>query len=505
MLRSLLLSTASNGARFVVATVITLVMTPVYIQQLGNYDYGIWEILGSVVGYLGLIDLGLRPTISRFAAYFSRRDDGGDQISLFATSVGLMAGVGIIISLSLLAWSLTFPNILAPGEGSSGRYAFVIQLFALHVLGSFPYYALESIFEGRLWYPTKNNIAITHQVLSASFLYFYLPHYDPLVLMIATNLVSTLSKLVVLLGLLHFPRYGGYRLKPSRFDLALVVRMIRFGSKSMAQGIAGKISKRADSVLIGVFLGPQNIVFFNLAHMLIQRVGSLTQIISHAFMPAFSTMHAANDQAGMERYFFAGTKYVYALQAGASLGLIVVGDAFISLWVGPEYGEAAAPLIWILALGMLLAGSLPLHNRLLTALDRHGRLAALYSGRAVLNVGLTLILIRPYGLLGVALATLGAQLVFTPMIWCAVFTQLQARPWDYLRNNVVPILACAVLMAGATAGTASLTGIGSWGTWLAAVVTGMVVYSLLLSLIVLDDEDRAFLHQVWQKRPGGGA
>lgn len=489
MLRSLLISTASNGSRFLVATVITLVMTPVYIHQLGNYDYGIWEILGSIVGYLGLLDLGLRPTIARFAAYF-RTDSRGQQQRLFTTSVALMSGVGLIASLALIAWSLTFPGILAADDEAIGRYTAVIQLFAVHVLISFPYFALESIFEGRLWYTTKNNIAIGHKILGATFLYLYLPTYDPLVLMVVVNLTMTLSKLLILLALLHLPAYGRYRLRSRYADKSLVARMFRFGSKSLAQGIAGQISNRADPLLIGVFLGAEKIVFFHLAQTLLTRTRSLTQMLGHAFMPAFATLSAADDKAAIENYFFTGTKFVFAIRAAASAGMIALGPAFISLWIGPDYGETAQPIVWILATASVIGGSLPLHNRLLTAINRHGRLAILYSLRACLNVALTILLIPFLGLTGVALATLLAHLLLIPFTWRLVFSYIEATPIHYLRTNIVPTIAVACVMLATLGLLLHWNPVDSWLDLAIAVAFGGGLYLALFTSLCLSRAER---------------
>ena len=501
MLRSLLASTASNGSRFAVTTIITLVMTPVYIHELGNYDYGIWEIMMSVVGYLGLLDMGLRPTISRFTAYLSRSDDPAEQSALFATSLCMMAVVGLLISMALLTWSMTFPEVLAPDTDSVGRYATLIQIFAVHVVLSFPYFSLESTYEGRLFYTTKNNVSIGHSIISATFLYHYLPQFDPLLLLITVNVVMTASKLLLLFAILHKPSYGAYRFHPGHFSPSMMFRMLRFGSKALAQGIAGQVSKRADPLIIGAFLGPQKIVFFNLGSMLLEKVRDSTQIMGHAFMPAFSTLHSASDQKTMDQYFQTGTKYIFALTAASCAGLAVIGDVFVSLWIGPEYGEEVRPIIWILAASALVGGALPLHNRFLMALNRHGILAIIYSARAVINVVLTLLLIGPFGLVGVASATLIAHLVTAPFVWAAVFRYLDMSPMSYVRSNLLPILVSTMAMMACVIVALQVFPADGWYPFLGIVALGVVVYIPLFIFGVLDSSDRRNLSRaIWKIR-----
>src|SRR5690606_17840740 len=140
-LKNLFSSTASNLFKFVVAAVVTFVMTPVYVRELGNYDYGIWEMILSVIGYFGLVDLGLRPTIARFTAYFRGGKEKESSRALFTTSFVLMTMVGVLIASGLVIWSLVNPFMLAPEGGSPARYALVLQLCAVQILLACPRYS----------------------------------------------------------------------------------------------------------------------------------------------------------------------------------------------------------------------------------------------------------------------------------------------------------------------------------------------------------------------------
>ena len=65
MLRLLLVNTGSNLATMIVRLAIVFIMTPVLVHNLGRYDYGLWEMISGVMGYMGLFDLGTRPAVSR--------------------------------------------------------------------------------------------------------------------------------------------------------------------------------------------------------------------------------------------------------------------------------------------------------------------------------------------------------------------------------------------------------------------------------------------------------
>jgi len=57
MSRKLLLNSLSGASLYLVSIVAAFIMSPVYIKALGNRDYGLWELVMSVIGYMGLLDL----------------------------------------------------------------------------------------------------------------------------------------------------------------------------------------------------------------------------------------------------------------------------------------------------------------------------------------------------------------------------------------------------------------------------------------------------------------
>jgi O-antigen/teichoic acid export membrane protein len=95
-MKRILVNTGSNVTVVVVKLVITFVMTPVFVHNLGNYDYGIWEIMTAVLGYMGLLDIGMKPAISRFSAKYLAEKNQGKLQELYSTSFLFLAIVGRI-------------------------------------------------------------------------------------------------------------------------------------------------------------------------------------------------------------------------------------------------------------------------------------------------------------------------------------------------------------------------------------------------------------------------
>ena len=95
MIRKLLINTGSNIFNFIARIIITFIMTPILVKNLGNYDYGIWELVTIIIGYMGVLDLGIRPAASRFASYYRAKKDQEQLNKIFTCSVTYMLVLSI--------------------------------------------------------------------------------------------------------------------------------------------------------------------------------------------------------------------------------------------------------------------------------------------------------------------------------------------------------------------------------------------------------------------------
>jgi O-antigen/teichoic acid export membrane protein len=55
------------------ALAISFFMMPFLVRNLGDRMYGIWTLVGSVLGYYGLIDIGLSSAVVRFISRAVRK------------------------------------------------------------------------------------------------------------------------------------------------------------------------------------------------------------------------------------------------------------------------------------------------------------------------------------------------------------------------------------------------------------------------------------------------
>jgi O-antigen/teichoic acid export membrane protein len=76
--KTLTRNTAWNYTGFAVNLLTNLFLFPYVVHEIGDAAAGIWLLLGSVTGYMGLLELGLVPALAQsVAVYRSRGDTAG--------------------------------------------------------------------------------------------------------------------------------------------------------------------------------------------------------------------------------------------------------------------------------------------------------------------------------------------------------------------------------------------------------------------------------------------
>ena len=169
--------------------------------------------------------------------------------------------------------------------------------------------------------------------------------------------------------------------------------------------IGGRISFQTDALVIGTFCAPQYITFFAIGARLVEFSKEPFREMSMPFMPAISSFQATSSHQAIRRLFVDGTRTLLLLAIPFQVGFMLLGRGFITLWMGPEYVAPTLPVLLVLSVTVALA-----INQMIAAKVIYGmgdlRLFTLVTVlEAVANLVLSVALVKPLGILGVAVGT----------------------------------------------------------------------------------------------------
>lgn len=446
MKRLLFINTASNYAVFILQVAVALVMTPLYVKYMGLRDYGLWEVIVSVIGYSGMLDLGLWPTISRFVAKYQAEKNRIKQEETFATAFVFLTIVGFVgaglvtVAVVLLEYELFF------GSSSDTAYyrLFLFVLF-VNVTIKFPGIVAEAYLEGQQRYLVKNLFSIASLVVSSSIVYALIAEARGLLLLATVGVCAMAVKYSYFYLLLFRSQPQEFSFRLSAVSLRHLRRLLKFGMKSFVQGVSSRVIHQAGPVIIAAFSTTAMVPFFTIPASLVRYASNFMMTSTHAFMPLFSALFAADKEKEIRQIFLAANRIIVAFGVLMLLGVALVGPEFISIWISPEMASQSREVLILLVLGALGLGLNPFGSRYLTAIDKHGVYAKYDLVFAALSLTLSIALMYWIGLLGVALGVALPVLISLPLYLSVACQHLNISLSRYFANLAFPIVPASIV------------------------------------------------------------
>ena len=128
----------------IVQNIIAIVYTPIMLRLLGQSEYGLYQLVASVVSYLGLLSFGFGSAYVRFYSRFKVKDDqkGIARLNGMFMTVFFVIGLISLIAGSVLVFNVDtiFSESLTISELNTARALMILMVINLAI--SFP--SLES-------------------------------------------------------------------------------------------------------------------------------------------------------------------------------------------------------------------------------------------------------------------------------------------------------------------------------------------------------------------------
>ena len=210
------------------------------------------------------------------------------------------------------------------------------------------------------------------------------------------------------------------------------------GVAQMLIALSGLIRLRTDPVIVQLFIGLPAVAAYTIALRVAEQGFLAIKQFIYTLSPVVARLHGQKNEGMLRVVLLTGTK-IGMVPAALLVGVTVpLGQPALAFWVGPELA-IVAPTMTVLVVAMALAVPREVVFNLFVYTGRHRLpgLAAIVG--AGLNLVATLLLVRPFGLLGVAMGTLISTLV-VDVGWVSVFAcrLYQVRYRDYWRAALLP-------------------------------------------------------------------
>jgi len=438
-----LLSTAINFVGIFITFGTWFILTPFILNRLGTSHYGLWILVGSVVAYGSLLDLGVGGTVIKYIAEHHAKGDIASERNLIATALCLYSILGLAVVALSAAIASVFPSLfnVPPDERATATRLVLIMGVGIGI--SIPCLTPIAVLKGLQRFDLCGILTVTGTLLTAAGIVVVLLLGGGVLAIAAVSIFVTLAMQAPSIWLINriVPELRfGWRGASRR----LVRTVLSFSSPFFVMDVSARLQTKTDEVVIGAFLPFSFITPYSLARRLSEVAQGVTYQFMKVLLPLASELHAENDRARLKSLYITGTRLTLAFFLPVGSTLVILARPILTVWVGAAYADYGH-LVTILALARLIDTSQWPGVSILQGMGRHRPLALISVGTALANLGLSIALIQSFGLTGVALGTLFPTTVACfGLVLPYSMRVIGVRPTQVLKEVFLPALLPAI-------------------------------------------------------------
>jgi O-antigen/teichoic acid export membrane protein len=408
----------ANWGAFAFAIGVNLFLSPFIVHSLGNTGYGLWVLLAEVVGYMGLLDLGVRSAVMRYVARYHavRRDEEAGRIASAGLALFVAFGVGAVLVASGL--TLVIHRVFNIPPDLIGVARLILVLGGLNVALALIAGVFGGIVSGLQRFDLLAGSEVSVGALRAVLIVAALHQGYGLLALAAIQLLCTTLRAG---WQYRFAR----RLYPElRFALRTWTRVhvrdiFSFGAYSSIIALSSMLVLQASSIIIGAFQPVERIAYFAIGATLTGYAQHVINAIAQNVAPRAAALEARGAGGELRNVVLRFSRIASLVLMTLAATFLIRGATFIEAWMGPEYAGPSGRVLWILSLALVPWGARRVALATLSGLNLHRRLAPFFLAEALLSVGASVFWVQRLGIEGVAWGTTAPALVVT----------LVAIPW----------------------------------------------------------------------------
>ncbi len=393
-----------------IAILCGLVYMPFMIRILGQNEYGLYQLVQSVVNYLNLMNFGFSGAYIRFFSMARARQDE-DEI---ANLNGMFLRAYLIIALlCLLAGGILLGNIRILGEhlteADYGTARVLMTILVINLAVSFPNSLFTVFLSANEQFVFQQSVNILINILmpllNLPLLYLGMGSVGPVSVTLALTCVRLLLNMLFCFRKLHMRIHFFYR------DRAVFRTLVGFTFFIFLSDVVDQMNSNVDKFLLGRMMGTAPVAVYSVGYNLCTYYTIVSWIIPEMFIPMANRMAIEEkDDRGLTELFTRIGRYNNYILLLVLTGFILMGKPFIRLWVGEGY-ELSYYVTVILMLSAYIPSVQTLGVNIQNAKDMHRPRSVIYFGVACVNVVVSIGLIRRWGVVGTSLGTLCAVLL----------------------------------------------------------------------------------------------
>ena len=443
--------------RQILIMLIGLYTIRVILQQLGVEDYGVYNVIGGVVGLFMFLSGTMASATQRFFSFALGKEDVISLKKTFSVNLIVYIGLALFVYILLETIGLWFvkERLVIPVERAAAAfwvYHFSTLTFIATIITT-PFIAIIIAHENMQIYAYISIIEAILKLISV-FILSYIP-LDKLelygVLVFSVAIINSLMYIVVCNR-----KYMECQFRKLYWDKKLFRKILGFTGWTMFGQVTSVARTQAITILINQMFNPVVVAARAIANSVSGYLSTFSSNFNTGLYPPIIKSYAIGDKEEMFKLIFNGSKVTFFLMWVVSLPMLIEMNVILRIWLNdvPDFAVIFAQL----ALIEVLINSIS--TPLMTAARAPGRMKiyelSLGSIQVILFFVSWFLLEQGYGAISIYWAAIVANIVMF-LIRIVVVNRLIGLPIiGFIRGVCGPMLLVVILSSCLTIGFKTL-------------------------------------------------
>lgn len=385
-------------------SIISIVYIPILLNGIGKSEYGLYQIVGSVIAYFSAMEGPLCASILKFYVEYKVKKDEKNMENVLAI------GQRIFFMLSLAMLLITVPAIfLLNGLYSSTltdselrEAVLMLCIMVINIIIYLNNYVYLAVINGNEKFVFLKLTSIATLIVQPILVILVIQHFQYAFVIVAVQCLMNI--IMAYVRQYYAKRILKCSIKYHGFDKVLFKSMMTLTFANFGVALADQIFWKTDQLILGSIYGPEVVSEYSIGSQLNAMYISVACVLGGVILPTITKILVHGSSDDLSYYFSKVGRYQSFLVVLVLFGVVSFGKEFIFLLAGDGF-----EISFVVALLLMVPYSIDLIQicgaTIMQAKNQYSYRANFMIIAAFFNVGLTLLWIKIVGPIGAALST----------------------------------------------------------------------------------------------------
>lgn len=401
-----------NYLTILLTGIVGILLTPFIISNLGDSEYGLYALMGALIGYLTVLDFGLNNTIIRYISKY-RVEGNKAKEEEFLGSIFL---IYFFISLTIIAiGSIFYINIesifsksLNPSELEKAKIMFLILIFNLSLTLPGGAFTAISIGYEKFIFPKLSNI-IKYIIRAISLIVILINGADAVDIVILDTIMNIS---LILVNAFFVLKVLKVKIKFNKLNKTIYKDIFTYSTWIFISIIAQQFQWNIANLTLGIFTDTKTVAIYAICLILVGLYGAFGSSISSLLLPkATKLVYTGSTNLILTKEMINISKINTTILLFIFGNFLLFGKEFIMLWVGENYINSWLPAIMMMGV-MTLSFSQIFGYSIIEAKKKIKFRAISNLILLIIGVIVGTVLIKDYSIIGMVLGVSASIFIF---------------------------------------------------------------------------------------------